>query len=91
MHAFRVHSLGKGWKSPSKPGSALQPPARLPLHPPASLQAQLSPLGFELCNSGVYSEKNAARRHKQGRTTAAGREAGPVSALPQLHYGNSPG
>lgn len=57
MHAFRLDSLGKGWKSPSKPGFALQPPARLPLHPPASLQEQLSPLRFELCNSGVYSEK----------------------------------
>lgn len=80
MHAFRPDSLGKGWKSPSKPGFALQPPARLPLHPPDSLQERLSPLRFELCNSGVYSGENAASRHKPGRMTAAGRGRKPGQA-----------
>lgn len=84
MHAFRADSLGNGWKSPSKPGFALQPPARLPLHPPASLQEQLSPLPFELCNSGVSSGKKMLPADTNKDVQLQGEDGGPARPGPAL-------
>lgn len=91
MHAFRADSLRNGWKGPSKPGFALQPPARLPLHPPASLQEQLSPLHVELCNSGVYSGGKKCCQQTQTRTYNCSRRRtegrpGPARPGPSLLY-----
>lgn len=86
MHAFRADSLGNGWKSPSKPGFALHPPARLPLHPPASLQEQLSPLRFELCNSGVSSGKKMLPADTNKDVQLQGEDGGPARAGPAPLY-----
>lgn len=87
LQAFRPDSLGKGWKSPNKPGFALQPLVRPPPRPPAGLLEQLSPLHCELRNSGVYSENTLPA--DTNNCSTASKEARPVSALLPLHKGNS--